>query len=494
MEMKGVDGLFSFDDQYTMFDVTPVDNLFILEHMPGAQGDHVKVYLYGLMQCYHPQDSSIEQMGQDLSMTEEEILAAYRYWERRGLVHRISDQPPAFRYVNAKKLMFIESPSDPVYNAFAQAVHSLFDNKRTVSGNEINRFYEWVEQMGLSQEVVLRLLQRLIELRGPKFSFKAAEKCAVELAEAGARCAEDVDEVMDRDKKVLEGSREVLRQFSLYREPSKAEMNLYRKWIAEWKYTKEAIIAACDETTNSKQPSFKYLDGILRDKREKITGKTITLQQVEKNRKVRQSVEEPLRRLLAVLNKPGLTVNEETMAIYTEMRTLYEDEIILLAGRDCARRQCSFEDVLKTLKYWSKKGFKTAQQIEDYMQQVRQSNEFLDQLYAVWGKPSQTSPANRALVCKWVEEWSFTQEMIIACAAFAKEAERPMAYLNGVLDNFRKQGIFTPEAAVEAHEAQKPAKSGKTVREQQYEQRDYDEPQQLPEWMQQRWKEMNSDA
>ena len=174
--------MFSFEDQYTMFDVTPVDNLFILEHMPGAQGDHVKVYLYGLMQCYHPQQSTIEQMGQDLNMTEEEILAAYRYWERRGLVHRTSDRPPTFRYVNTKKLMFMDNQTDPAYEAFAQAVHGMFDNKRKLYGKEVSRCYEWVEQMGLSQEVVLRLLEKMIELRGVKFSFDSAEKRAVELA------------------------------------------------------------------------------------------------------------------------------------------------------------------------------------------------------------------------------------------------------------------------------------------------------------------------
>lgn len=479
-----------------MFDVTPVDNLFILEHMPGAQGDHVKVYLYGLMQCYHPQEStSIEQMGQYLSMTEEEILAAFRYWERRGLVHRVSDRPPTFRYVNAKKLMFMDNQTDPAYEAFAQAVHGMFDNKRKLYGKEVSRCYEWVEQMGLPQEVVLRLLERMIALRGVKFSFDSAEKRAVELAEAGATCAADVDVVLDRDKKVLEGSRDVLRQFSLFREPSQAEMNLYSKWMNEWGYTPEAITAACEETTNSKNPSFKYLDGVLRDRREKIAAKTISAKQMEKSKQQRESVEAPLRKLLGVLNKPGLTVNEGTLAVYAEMRALYPDEMILLAGKECAKRQCEFEDVLKTLKNWNKNGLRTAEQIGQYMQQVGQYNEFVDQLYAVWGKTSRSSAANRTLVQKWTEEWNFSREMIVACAAFAKEAERPMAYLNGVLDNFRKQGVFTPEAAAAAHEQHKPAaKPGKVVREQQYEQRKYEDEQELPEWMQQRLKEMNGDA
>ncbi len=61
---------FSFDDQFTMFDVTPVENQFILEQLPGARGDYVKVYLYGLLYCYHPkEETSLDSMARDLDMT-----------------------------------------------------------------------------------------------------------------------------------------------------------------------------------------------------------------------------------------------------------------------------------------------------------------------------------------------------------------------------------------------------------------------------------------
>ena len=37
----------SFADRFSMFDVTPVENLFIEEYMLRAPGDYVKVYIYG---------------------------------------------------------------------------------------------------------------------------------------------------------------------------------------------------------------------------------------------------------------------------------------------------------------------------------------------------------------------------------------------------------------------------------------------------------------
>ena len=69
--------MFGFDKQFAMFDVTPVENQYILELLPAAKGDYVKVYLYGLMYCYHPEESlSVDQIAHDLNMTAEDVLAS----------------------------------------------------------------------------------------------------------------------------------------------------------------------------------------------------------------------------------------------------------------------------------------------------------------------------------------------------------------------------------------------------------------------------------
>jgi hypothetical protein len=71
--------MFGFDPKYAMFDITPLENQFILEYLPAARGDYVKVYLYGLMRCYHPEeDMNVDRMGHELNMTEEDVAAAFR--------------------------------------------------------------------------------------------------------------------------------------------------------------------------------------------------------------------------------------------------------------------------------------------------------------------------------------------------------------------------------------------------------------------------------
>ena len=65
----------------------------------------------------------------------------------------------------------------------------------------------------------------------------------------------------------------------------------------------------------------------------------------------------------------------------------------------------------------------------------------------------------------------------------------------------RQQGVTTPDQAAAAQRAWQESlaaapvqKPGKTVREQQYTQREYEDTDEMPEWMRKRWEEMNGGA
>ena len=91
--------MFEWDQEALSFGVTAVENRFILDYLPAAKGDYVKVYLWGLFACSHKgPDYTLEMMAGDLDLSAADIEAELRYWERRGLVSRISGDPPAYRF------------------------------------------------------------------------------------------------------------------------------------------------------------------------------------------------------------------------------------------------------------------------------------------------------------------------------------------------------------------------------------------------------------
>ena len=158
--------MFSFDEQAALFDVTPLPNQFILNYLPEASGDAVRVYLFGLVACYHHEAiSDLQQMARELNMTEDDIRAAYRYWERKGLVQRVADNPPQYRYQNIYQVMMTgaQAQIDPAYEQFAEAIYGVFDNDRRLHGKDVSQCYEWVEQMHLPPDVVIAMMRHMVQ-------------------------------------------------------------------------------------------------------------------------------------------------------------------------------------------------------------------------------------------------------------------------------------------------------------------------------------------
>ncbi len=494
--------MFGFDEQYAYYGVTPVDNQFILEYLPNATGDAVRVYIYGLMQCYHPQTAmNLSQMARELSMTEEAVLTAYRHWERKGLVRRIADNPPAFRYVSIKQLTMTGGavPVDEEYETFAAAVYGLFGNDRRLHGGEMSRCYEWVEEMGLPAEVVLYLIREMIAQHGKTVAVKTIEKRAAMLAEEEVRTVEDAQIILNRDKAVWDGSRAVIRRFGKRRSPSEDEQAMYRTWHVDWGFSQADILAACAETTKG-EPTFAYLGGILSRLRaqQKTTGVEAALQQ-------EKDAAAPLKALLKVMKLQHVTINEGTLAVYADMRALYPDNIILMAGKECAKRGADFEGVMTTLKNWKRNGFESAAEITRYMKQVDDMNDFLRMLYEVLGVRVKPNAADRRLAQKWLEDFGYDMTFVTQCAAWALGKEKPMVYLDAVMTRFHEKGVANMEDARQERErhqqelaAKQPAavpalRGPKTVEQQQYTQREYAHNDRAMDDMMKDW-EGNADA
>lgn len=473
-------GCFGFEEQYAMFDMTPVDNQFILEYLPAAKGDDLRVYLYGLMMCYHPQaDMTIEKMARELRMSEEEVLSAYRRWERKGLVQRISDSPAQFRYVAVKRVLFTGARAavDEEYEAFAEALYAAFGNDRRLHGKEIGLCYEWVEELHLSVEVVIRLVEHMIALHGKGFSIKSAQKLATMLADEKCATVEDADVLLARDASVWNGAKDVLTRMGKRRNPTVDEQQYYRKWLVDWGFSARAILAACAELIKG-EPNFAYLDGILKRHHQRYQTDFTSGEQMENRLVQERETVAPLKALLQVLGVSTKLVNEGTLSAYQEMREMYPDNIILMAGRECARYGLRFDDVSRTLQVWKRQGLETPEDVEKSLQLVRELNDFLQELYSLWHTETRPNAGDRSMAYKWLHEWKLSEAFIVCCAAWAQGAEKPILYLNKLLDSYRQQGITTPEAAVAAHYAhtstQASAKpQGKVVREQQYTQREY---------------------
>ena len=484
--------LFGFQSGSDRWESTPVSNLFIEEYLPTAKGDHVRVYLYGLMRSHFPDESlSVEDVALALGMEKQDVLGAFRHWEFVGLVERVSDNPPAYRYLHpAQRELEGGQRVDPRWLSFVESLHSQFGNERTLHSGEISTACEWVEVYHLPQEVVLLFIRHMIDTKGKNFSFTAGDTNELigEMIDARVSTIDEAAQILERDKAVRDGAKALLRRLGVSRRlPSRDELELYRKWLRDWGYTSQAIEAACAETTKTSSPSFGYIDTILRRMLEQSGQATATERETLELQETRAS----LRKLLEVL---GLDVDTftgpGTLAWYRSMRELFDDRVIELAGRWCAEEnKCTLDQVQLVLERWHERGARTAEDVEALLKPVRDQQRLLKTLWHLWGRRERFAKQDYELTAKWQQTWGFSADMILAVAPWATEADKPMPYLDGVLQNLHDKGITTYEAAKAEHEKRRqegvrPAGKARENPALQYDQRSYEtDTQEMPEWL-----------
>lgn len=352
--------MFEADQQLKTFGVTVVENLFITEYLQGAKGDHIKVYLSLLYHCQHTrEDIGLEELASGLDMSLTQVESALRYWERRRLIERLNDDPPRYRLYHLGQ-RFLTGHSmeggDAAYISFNEAVYALFGADRKVRPAEISAAYEWVSDIGLSQEAVIMLLNYMKDTRGKNFSFKSAEKMAVDMKEAGVMSPEEAEDFLGHSRAVHDGARAVLRRFNFRRLPTEDELSLYKKWTGEWGFTPDAILIACAETVKAATPSFGYLNGVLEGIRRR--GGSGDAKKIEAHI-TRES--ESLTGAREVLNALGLRTAATTVQkAYEALLTLAPHDMIILAAKEVARRRGRFEDIERQLTAWKSKGITDA--------------------------------------------------------------------------------------------------------------------------------------
>ena len=172
--------MFKPDEDALRYSTLPLERLFVSDYLPAAKGDYVKVYLYALLLSQTPgSDSSPAALAQELSLAESEVEAALRYWERRRLLVRLSDEPREYCVRSAALLSFSGGhglDADSAYVAFSEDVYALFGDRRKIRPAEIALAWEWVQDVGLPQEVVLMLLSHMIESHRIHFKFTAVRR------------------------------------------------------------------------------------------------------------------------------------------------------------------------------------------------------------------------------------------------------------------------------------------------------------------------------
>jgi len=292
----------SFTLEVTDFDFgdTPIENIFINDYMPMADGTYVKVYLLGYKYA-KDNDNKLcvnnESISRHLNIPLTDVLKAWDFWEQKGIIvkhkkENADEYDYDVEFLNLKQLYIknnyilktqvnnlqstsqvytctvedlIESNKIPSINEMFSSIDYII--RRQLVPNEKIRILEWLYNFNMSPEVIVKAFLYAIEKKGKRNInnvIKYVEGIIKNWYDMGITNLEALEKNMKLQDERFYNYDKIMKTLGFgNRMPSEAEIKVIDKWFDEWKFTMEVILKACENTKKTANPSINYIDGIL---------------------------------------------------------------------------------------------------------------------------------------------------------------------------------------------------------------------------------------
>lgn len=294
--------------------LTLISNSFIQNHMPSANGNFVKIYLYLVMLCQHADtagNSSIDALADCFECTESDILRALRYWQKEGLLSleetadgklcgigllpfpedstnteeassspapsavSLEETPASAAGENVSCSQPANQPQEPQIRHYTLDEIAEFQKNPDIqemlfvvetyirhpfSENDINTILFWHEDLHFSAELIVYLVEYCVSKGHTNLRY--LNKVALAWHEKKITSVEQAkSEAAVRSKAYYA----VMKAFGITgRNLIDSETAMIRKWTKEYAFDLSLIQEACARTISSTgQSSFSYADSIL---------------------------------------------------------------------------------------------------------------------------------------------------------------------------------------------------------------------------------------
>lgn len=343
---------------------TAVDNVFIKRFMPLAPELAVKAYLYGLM-LLSSSSSEDNDLALALGCSDEDIKAAFHYWQSAGIVRIISYEPLQVQYLSADKAVnkLLDPDSDSEYAGFILKLQSVLGT-RMLTGAELSKIYDWLEVFGFEQDAALEIVRCSLDKKGVKASVSYMDSVAKRLAEKGCFTYDNVASALAEEEAAAVNAAKILKRWHLHRPLTEDELALYKKWTGDWGFDEKLIDLALEKMITASKPSFAYLDKILNGWHEEGTAGAFNAEEIKKHDDAVFELTRQACKRAGIKSRPGaeyrLTVREWLDEWHMSA------ELILLAADYAKESSKPFASMRSIVSEWHEHGISGIREASEY--------------------------------------------------------------------------------------------------------------------------------
>ena len=253
--------------------------MFINEYMVSAPGDYVKVFLFAQMYSDLGVDLRNEDIAKQLSMDIEDVLKAWTYWEKMGIIRKVrksADNPLEYdvEFIMLKNMLY-GSHDDSTVGTAEQGLGSRMANEeyremfgrieqalgRVISGTEMGEVDSWINDFGVDPEFVAFAVEYCAGKK--KKTIKYIEAVIRNWVSEGHRTVEDLQEHVGRMEERSSDYRRVFKALGWSRNWTEEEKRIMDQWFDKMNFSLETVLEACGKTTGIATPNINYVNKVL---------------------------------------------------------------------------------------------------------------------------------------------------------------------------------------------------------------------------------------
>ncbi len=279
------------------FGQTSIENIFINDFMPMADGTHVKVYLLGYKYANDRDDSIIvdnSTISKHLNIPLVDVLKAWEFWEKLGIIKKhtkdngdendfvveflslrqlyidnnysLNNSPKTDKTPSSKERVC--SPDDLLEANKIPEIKNMFYQidqlmRRQLSVNERLAVLEWIYNFNMDPDIIVKAFEYSIEKRKVK-SIRYIGVIIRNWYDSGLITLEKLEESLEGAQRKYMYYDKIFKALGFsFRQPSNAEKEVMDTWIDEWKFSLDMILKACENSKKTSNPSISYINSIL---------------------------------------------------------------------------------------------------------------------------------------------------------------------------------------------------------------------------------------
>lgn len=417
---------------------TILDNTFLNEFLPQATGDDVKVYLYGLNLCSNPniEDNCLDTMSKVLSLTEDEIIKSFSYWQEIGLVQMVSTKPLEIRFLPIRANSgSVKIRNKEKYSDFNKQMQNVISG-RMITPVEFNEYYSLIEVYHFEPEAVVLIAKYCTSIKNNAIGYPYILAVARSFANDGLKTCETIEQKFLEQEKSTKEIKQVIDALGLKRDADIEERNLYVKWTSHYGFAHGTIITIAK--TQKKKGGFSKLDNVLTKYFEQ---KLLTIEDISAFSEQQDTMFEIAK---DVSKNLGLYYQnlENVISTYVSdwMKKGYDKTTLEFLSNYCFKQSIRTLDGMNIIiQKFYKLGLISIESIEQYIGSILQVDEQIKQVLESVELMRNVSNFDREFFKTWTKQWNFSLEQILLISKTAIGKINPMSYLNKILaDIFAK--------------------------------------------------------